>query len=148
MTAPAGWIVTYTSGNRTCVVGEKKPDPHEIIREVEPVFLGKTPILPADPSMSPHIEAAYVAGYEHRHSDKTFMPTTAARKRLALIGAAAHMKRLRVEQERAPAVNYTAAAEHLAFSIHGVALAELSDKEQEDCRRWARSTINASLEKL
>jgi hypothetical protein len=148
MITPAGWIVTYVSGNRTAIIGEKKPDGHELFRSIEPFFTGKTPLLPADPSMTPHIEAAYVAGYEHRHGDKTFMPTMAARKRLALIGAAAHMKRLHIEQERAPAVNYTAAAEHLAFSMHGVSLAELSDKEQEDCRRWARSTINASLEKL
>lgn len=146
MSTPAGWIITYTSGNRTCVIGEKKPDDHEIFRSVEPFYVGKAPILPADASMKPHIEAAYVAGYEHRHAVKP--GAGSVRKRLALIGAQEHMRKLHVEQDRAPPVNYTSAAEYLAFAIHGVLLAELSSKEQEDCRRWARSTINASLEKI
>lgn len=50
----------------------------------------------------------------------------------------------RVEQTPGE-INYTGAAEMLAFSIYGCRLNELSDVEAENCRRHARSTINTAL---
>lgn len=145
MSAPAGYVVTYISGNRTALLGEKKPENHEIMKSIEPFYLAVRPVLPADASMRPHLIAAYEHGFEHGKSDKTFMPTAAARRRIANIGAHAYLKAKHVDEPKPVHANYTAAAESLAFSIHGVSLAELSDKEQADVHRWARSTINAAL---
>ena len=141
MNPPAdAWLLTFKSGNKSASIGSRQPDDHEIIAMKEPMFLGRSPITG---DMRHRVEAAYVEGFTSGKRDPTFRPTNATLHKLAKVRSEAYWRQ-HCDMPKAE-VDYVAAAEHLAFTIHGVKLAELSDKEQADCHRWARSTINAAL---
>jgi hypothetical protein len=143
-TTPDGWVVTYTSGNRTCVLG-KKPDGHEVIREVTPFYIARPHILPPTASMLPHIEKAYVSAFLHGKQDKTYRAAEGTLRRLASIGADRYIETLGMKDVPAVAIDYTAATEQLAFSIHGTTVNQLSDADAENVRRYARSAVHAAL---
>jgi len=149
-TRPAdGWVVYYNSGNVSSVVG-KKPEvyPGGAIGKVEPFFIGRPAVLPPTASMLPHIKQCYAEAFVHGKSDKTWRATEATQRKLAAIGADAYIKRLGLTDDAAAVrreIDYVAAAEQLAFSIHGTTINQLSAEEAENCRRYARAALHAGL---
>ncbi|MNK49891.1 hypothetical protein D3C87_687570 [compost metagenome] len=143
-TKPDGWVVTYTSGNRGYVMG-KKPEPHEIIREVVPFYIGRPHILPPTASMLPHIEKAYVSAFMHGKQDKSYRAAEGTLRRVATIGADKYIQSLGLKDVPSVAIDYTAASEQLAYSIHGTTINQLGDADAENVRRYARSAVHAAL---
>lgn len=137
------WLLKWKSGSTSAVYG-KKPDLNDALSRIEPLYQGKPPPLMG--GMRKPLCDAYAEGFHAGKSDRTFMPVAAAVWKLANLRAITYWQRLTDKVKTNPEINYTAAMNMLAFSVHGCAFEELSEAEQENCRRWARSTINAALE--
>lgn len=138
-----GWEIIHKNGHRLIVVGAK-PAMHELFESVEPIYRKPQPaVAPVPPEMQGIVNDAIVQAFFQAVGQ-----TKSGTARERLLKQAKNFAIKYWLNKPHDSVDYKNAAERVAFGFYGVLMPELSEEEQEKCRRVSRSALNTGYKLL